>query len=124
MLQHSPDCVKRYQISSARLSGRAMRLESRSRMRPKPGGPSSNQREIDMSGATKTSLNRRSLFAVIGGTAALAVISGKGAPSLAQQTGVLQDVMQRGTVRIAIVGGNPPYTKMNPSGDPEGYEID
>src|SRR5262245_37047492 len=45
-------------------------------------------------------------------------------PSHAQQAGILGDVTQRGTVRIAIIGGNPPYSKLNPSGEPEGYDID
>ena len=46
------------------------------------------------------------------------------APSYAQQAGILGDVTQRGTVRIAIIGGNAPYSKLNPSGEPEGYDID
>ena len=46
------------------------------------------------------------------------------APSYAQQAGILGDVTQRGNVRIAIIGGNAPYSKLNPSGEPEGYDID
>jgi len=45
-------------------------------------------------------------------------------PSLAQQNSILTQVIQRGTVRIAIMGGNPPYSSMTASGTPEGYDID
>ena len=38
--------------------------------------------------------------------------------------GVLDDVLSRGTLRIAVIGGNPPYSSMTPEGKPEGYDID
>ena len=38
--------------------------------------------------------------------------------------GILDDVLSRGTIRIAVIGGNPPYSTITPSGDPEGYDID
>ena len=37
---------------------------------------------------------------------------------------ILQEVLDRGTVRIAIQGGLPPYAVIKPDGEPEGYEID
>lgn len=45
-------------------------------------------------------------------------------PGMAQQNSILNQVIQRGTVRIAIMGGNPPYSSMTASGAPEGYDID
>jgi polar amino acid transport system substrate-binding protein len=38
--------------------------------------------------------------------------------------GVLDDVLSRGSVRIAVIGGNPPYSAISPTGEPEGYDID
>ena len=42
----------------------------------------------------------------------------------AAQAGILDDVLSRGTIRIAVIGGNPPYSAIAASGDPEGYDID
>jgi polar amino acid transport system substrate-binding protein len=42
----------------------------------------------------------------------------------AANAGVLDDVLSRGTLRIAVIGGNPPYSSMSPKGEPEGYDID
>jgi polar amino acid transport system substrate-binding protein len=36
----------------------------------------------------------------------------------------LDDVLSRGTIRIAVIGGNPPYSNITVSGEPEGYDID
>ncbi len=57
--------------------------------------------------------------AAIGLAASLAAV----VPALAQDN-VLNQVIERGTVRIAIIGGNAPYSSINPSGEPEGYDID
>lgn len=46
------------------------------------------------------------------------------AMSTLAHAGILDDVLSRGTVRIAVIGGNPPYSSITPSGDPEGYDID
>lgn len=48
-------------------------------------------------------------------------IAAAGLSSLAQ-AGILDDVLSRGTIRIAVIGGNPPYSAITPSGEPEGYE--
>jgi polar amino acid transport system substrate-binding protein len=40
------------------------------------------------------------------------------------QANTLEDVLSRGTIRIAVIGGNPPYSTISPSGEPEGYDID
>jgi polar amino acid transport system substrate-binding protein len=45
-------------------------------------------------------------------------------PAAAQDNNLLNQVMQRGTIRIAIIGGNKPYSSIDPSGYPEGYDID
>jgi len=60
-------------------------------------------------------------FVVAGlGLAAMAL------PAAAQQaqTGVLSDVLKRGIIRIATIGGNPPYSSLGPDGKPAGYDID
>lgn len=41
-----------------------------------------------------------------------------------QQQSVLSDVLKRGVLRIATIGGNPPYSSLDPSGKPVGYDID
>jgi polar amino acid transport system substrate-binding protein len=48
-------------------------------------------------------------------------------PSIGQAaTGdsILNQVLSRGTLRIAIIGGLPPYSRMSANGTPEGYDID
>jgi polar amino acid transport system substrate-binding protein len=42
----------------------------------------------------------------------------------AQQSSVLSDVLKRGTIRIATIGGNPPYSSLGTDGKPVGYDID
>jgi polar amino acid transport system substrate-binding protein len=42
----------------------------------------------------------------------------------AQAQGVLQQILSRGTIKIAVLPSLPPYSKVTPSGDPEGYDID
>lgn len=37
---------------------------------------------------------------------------------------ILADINKRGTVRIATIAGNPPYSSIRPDGTPEGYDID
>ncbi|MBM3535892.1 MAG: transporter substrate-binding domain-containing protein [Alphaproteobacteria bacterium] len=41
-----------------------------------------------------------------------------------QQQSVLSEVLKRGVLRIATIGGNPPYSSLDPSGKPVGYDID
>lgn len=57
-------------------------------------------------------------------TLAMAVISAVSYAGVAHASGVLDQVLNSGTLRVAIIGGNPPYSKMSPSGEPEGYDID
>jgi polar amino acid transport system substrate-binding protein len=42
----------------------------------------------------------------------------------AQGDGTLQQVLQRGTLRIAVLGSMAPYSRLMPTGSPEGYEIE
>jgi polar amino acid transport system substrate-binding protein len=42
----------------------------------------------------------------------------------ASAQGVLQQILSRGTIRIAVLPSLPPYSKVTPSGEPEGYDID
>jgi polar amino acid transport system substrate-binding protein len=37
---------------------------------------------------------------------------------------IINEVLGRGTLRVAVIGGNPPYSSMSPNGQPEGYDID
>lgn len=62
------------------------------------------------------------LSAVIG--VALTMAVGTVAPAHSQSSSILNDVINRGTLRIAIIGGLPPYSRMNASGQPEGYDIE
>ncbi|MCW3474591.1 transporter substrate-binding domain-containing protein [Limobrevibacterium gyesilva] len=67
---------------------------------------------------------------VITGCMALAAAAaGAGlAPSPAgaqtQQSRILADIQKRGTIRMATVAGNPPYSSVKPDGTPEGYDIE
>lgn len=45
-------------------------------------------------------------------------------PATAQSKSILQEVIHRGTIRIAVVGGDRPWSMIGPNGEPEGYEID
>src|SRR3954452_19103101 len=45
-------------------------------------------------------------------------------PSSAQEKNVLKQVLERGTIRIAVQGGVPPYSIINANNEPEGYDID
>jgi polar amino acid transport system substrate-binding protein len=54
-----------------------------------------------------------------GGTALLAPT-----PAAAQTPGLLQQIVSRGTLRIAVLPSLPPYSRVLPTGEPEGYDID
>ena len=59
--------------------------------------------------------------AALAGAALMLSVGG----AAAQQNGsILQQVLTRGTVRIAVLGSLPPFAQMTPSGTPEGYDID
>ncbi len=47
-----------------------------------------------------------------------------GTPAQGQQGGILGRVLQTGTIRIATIVGNPPYSSITSSGEPEGYDVD
>lgn len=42
----------------------------------------------------------------------------------ASAQGTLQQILSRGSIRIAVLPSLPPYSKVTPSGEPEGYDID
>lgn len=60
--------------------------------------------------------------AVLGGFIAATLLAA--APALAQGPGLLQQIVSRGTLRIAVLPSLPPYSKVTPGGEPEGYDID
>lgn len=66
-------------------------------------------------------IHRRSLAAGLLGAALLL-----GAINAQAQTppGIMQSVISRGTIRIAVLPSLPPYSRVLPSGEPEGYDID
>ena len=45
-------------------------------------------------------------------------------PGFAQEKNILQDVISRGVLRIATVPGNPPYSSLDPSNQPVGYDVE
>lgn len=66
--------------------------------------------------------NRRTLATWTLATAVLALTAGT---SVAQSpSGVLQQVLTRGTLRIAVLPSLPPYSRVLPTGEAEGYDID
>ena len=65
-----------------------------------------------------TSKWTRRLAAIGLAVMALAVVR----PAAAQS--ILSEVIKRGTIRIATVAGNPPYSAISPSGEPVGYDIE
>jgi polar amino acid transport system substrate-binding protein len=56
--------------------------------------------------------------------AGAALMLSVGAAAAQQSGSILQQVLSRGTVRIAVLGSLPPFAQMTPSGTPEGYDID
>jgi polar amino acid transport system substrate-binding protein len=56
--------------------------------------------------------------------AAAAFMAAPLASAQAQTKGILTQVLERGTIRIAIQGGVPPYSIIKENGEPEGYDID
>jgi polar amino acid transport system substrate-binding protein len=68
---------------------------------------------------------RRSLHAALAGSPfAVAAALAAPAPAHAETPGILQQVLSRGSVRIAVLASLPPFAQMTPSGQPEGYDID
>lgn len=63
--------------------------------------------------------------AALGGLfAAAASLLVGAAPALAQKPGLLQQIVSRGTLRVAVLPSLPPYSRVTPGGEPEGYDID
>ena len=62
--------------------------------------------------------------AVLGGLVAASALVGGSIAGRAQTPSVLQQIVSRGTLRIAVLPSLPPYSKVTPGGEPEGYDID
>lgn len=62
--------------------------------------------------------------AVLAGLVASAVSLVAAVPAVAQAPSVLQQIISRGTLRIAVLPSLPPYSRVTPGGEPEGYDID
>ena len=45
-------------------------------------------------------------------------------PAFGQQPSILSEVVKRGTLRIATIAGNPPYSSLGTDGKPAGYDVD
>lgn len=71
------------------------------------------------------SMNCRRLVA---GLLTIVLLTGVGAEAGTARgqtpSGVLQSVISRGTLRIAVLPSLPPYSRVLPNGEPEGYDID
>jgi polar amino acid transport system substrate-binding protein len=66
--------------------------------------------------------HRRSFITgLIAATAALVVTAGS---ATAQTPSLLQQIMSRGSIRIAVLPSLPPYSRVLPTGEAEGYDID
>ena len=59
-----------------------------------------------------------------GGLMVAALLAGAGSAWGQTPPGILQGVLGRGTLRIAVLPSLPPYSRVLPSGEPEGYDID
>ena len=62
--------------------------------------------------------------AILAGLVASAVSLAVAVPAVAQTPSLLQQIISRGTLRIAVLPSLPPYSRVTPGGDPEGYDID
>ena len=70
-------------------------------------------------------LRRTSLL--MGAVVALLVIAGMTlgtATAFAQQPSIMSEIVKRGTIRIATIAGNPPYSALGANGQPEGYDVE
>jgi polar amino acid transport system substrate-binding protein len=61
---------------------------------------------------------------LLGGIAALLTMAMSLAPAFAQQSKIISQIASRGTLRIATIAGNPPYSTVGTDGQPEGYDIE
>lgn len=68
-------------------------------------------------------LDRRTLAFGAAGLAA-SILGGRAAKAQQTATGIINEVIKRGTIRIATVAGNPPYSSVSPSGEPQGYDVE
>lgn len=64
---------------------------------------------------------RRTVLGALLGVAASLLAAG---PASADGPGLLQQIISRGTLRVAVLPSLPPYSKVTPGGEPEGYDID
>lgn len=71
------------------------------------------------------SLRRDLLQGALLGAAALSTTVIGAAPAAAQSAGgLLQGIASRGTLRVAVLPSLPPYSRVLPTGEAEGYDID
>jgi len=61
---------------------------------------------------------------ILHGIAVSAIALGFAGTASAQAPGLLQQIISRGTIRIAVLPSLPPYSRVLPTGEPEGYDID
>jgi polar amino acid transport system substrate-binding protein len=66
---------------------------------------------------------RRSVLGVLAFGVLTAALGWSPAAEAQQQQSVLSDVLKRGVLRIATIGGNPPYSSLGTDGKPVGYDI-
>lgn len=68
-------------------------------------------------------LNRRTL-AIGAASLAATLLGGRAAVSQQAPVSIINEVVKRGTIRIATIAGNPPYSSVSPSGEPQGYDVE
>lgn len=67
---------------------------------------------------------RRSVLAALALFAGTFTLASLAEAQQAPQGGILADVLKRGVLRVATIGGNPPYSSLGTDGKPVGYDID
>lgn len=66
----------------------------------------------------------KKLQLLLGGLLAMMAIWTSTLPASAQESNLFATIQSRGTLRIATVGGNPPYSSLGTDGQPTGYDVD
>ncbi|MDX8481854.1 transporter substrate-binding domain-containing protein [Mesorhizobium sp. VK24D] len=66
----------------------------------------------------------RKINILLAGMLALIMAGSSALSAKAQQSNIYADVKSRGTLRIATVAGNPPYSSVGTDGQPTGYDVD
>jgi polar amino acid transport system substrate-binding protein len=91
-----------------------------------PPPDSKGDRSIEVTIRRKSTMNvaRRNLFSILAVGAVASGLIVPAVPAWSQQQSIMSEIQRRGTIRIATIGGNPPYSSLGSDGKPVGYDID